>query len=285
MSHLDQLEMCPPHAITTNQRALYYPRLPIAGCPIATMKWAAVLLVLSLTVHPSASDDNSDIPHFPYGYSKCKNPGVSGLHCGDFDLPVKEEDVRHNFCTCRCGAIVPVAVEDLFKSSANCVRIKAEGNTGGYLFSMDNFDNNRHDVFHDLWFKKNNKKHRALSGSFWRIYYPWVNASSTSDNVPYAVQNILTTQFLSVTGSIFQKNWKQVETSKTLTQSGMWMFTLKKTNGRTIWSLQNQRTNEFLLQHEKAIGNHWWQGKIVAYDKKKWDKFPDGDWFFIHPCF
>uniref|UniRef100_A0A1Q3G051 Putative conserved secreted protein n=1 Tax=Culex tarsalis TaxID=7177 RepID=A0A1Q3G051_CULTA len=252
------------------------------------MQCTAVLLVLTLSLHPSASDDNSDIPHFPYGYSKCQNPGVGGLHCSDFDLAISEQDVQHNMCKCRCGDLTPLVVDDLFKSSANCVRIKAEGDTknpGGYLFTLDNFDTVKHHVYHDLWFKKNKNTHRALSGSFWRIYYPWVNASATADNIPYAVQNILTTQFLTAMRNVYKKNWNEVQTVPKLNQKGMWKFNSRKRNGKTQWSLQNQQTNEYLIMHATDVAEQGWQGRILTHNKKKWDGFPEGEWFFIHPCY
>ncbi|XP_039442411.1 uncharacterized protein LOC120422912 [Culex pipiens pallens] len=212
----------------------------------------------------------------------------SSLHCEDLDAQTHGPEIAHDLCKCRCKDLATVVIEDLFKSSANCVQIKAEGdakNPGGYVFTMNNFDQNKHAVYHDYWFKKNKNKQRALDGSFWQIYYPWVNASATADNVPYVVQNILTTQFLTATVNTYQSNWKQVQTVKRLTQKGLWMFNSRKRNGKTQWTLQNQKTNEFLLQHATAVGDHWWQGMILAHDKKKWDKFPEGNWFFIHPCY
>lgn len=201
---------------------------------------------------------------------------------------VYPEDIDYNFCKCNCDDLIPFEIKDPpFISSSNCVRIKANGdraNPGGYWFILDTFAHD-HTVFHDLWFKKNKKQQRFLSGGFWRIYYPWINASHTSDNVPFVIQNILTREYVTSSTTYELQIFRWVYAAFKLTERALWKTEMKRDTEHQRWTFQNHKTNEYLIQHQSAVGEHWWEGRIFAHDKKFWDKYREGNMFWVHPCF
>lgn len=199
------------------------------------------------------------------------------------------EDPVFNFCRCNCADLTEFDIPDPpFATNSNCVRIKATGDfdsPGGYLFVQDTFGQD-HTVFHDRWFTQNKRKHRWLSGGFWRIYYPWVNASGTGDGIPFVIQNILTREYLTVANTFELTTFRGVFAGFKLVQRSLWKPEMKRGgDGIVRWTFQNHRTGEWLLQHPSAIGNDWWKGRVFAHNRVLWDQFREGNLFWVHPCY
>lgn len=184
-----------------------------------------------------------------------------------------------NSCTCPCRGLVAVQVNPYLKTNANCVYIKSVYSKG-FLFTSDVVIDGDRYVFHDVSHYKTAKPNYSHT-AFWKIFYPWKNVSDTAD-VPLAVQNILSTEYLVVSHKIVQFTNREIVTHPVLTKYSLWHFTYPG----QYYKLQNQFTKEYLFSDEQHRSG-WNEGKVFTDTIKRSssDDFPGKYGFYIMPCY
>ncbi|XP_062551356.1 uncharacterized protein LOC134216504 [Armigeres subalbatus] len=191
------------------------------------------------------------------------------------------QSIPFNPCTCPCTDIVPIEVTPYLNTNANCVYIRSIYSRG-FLFTADKVVEGNRYVYHDVSHYQNpnpNYSHTA----FWKIYYPWKNVSDTAD-VPLAVENILSSEYLVVTGKIVQSTNREIVTFPVLTKYSLWYFSYFQHEG--YYKLKNHYTKEFLFSDELHTSG-FGEGKVFT-DTTKLDSsadFPGKYGFAVIPCY
>uniref|UniRef100_A0A023EK14 Putative aaegsfp4 n=1 Tax=Aedes albopictus TaxID=7160 RepID=A0A023EK14_AEDAL len=182
-------------------------------------------------------------------------------------------------CTCPCRKIIPVQVDPYLKTNANCVYIKSVYSKG-LLFTSDVVIEGSRYVFHDVSHYKTAKPNYSHT-AFWKIFYPWRNVSNTAD-VPLAVQNILSSEFMVVSHQIVEFTNRQIVTHPVLTIYSLWHFTYPG----GYYKIMNQFTKEYLFSDEQHKSG-WNEGKVFTDTIKRSssDDFPGKYGFHITPCY